>query len=78
MTYLIGDIGNTETKLCILNKKFKIIKRLNFDTLKIKNQYYFKKIIFLFIKNNIINKKALFSSVVPKYTSLLKKNLKEI
>ena len=31
---LIGDIGNTETNFCILNKKFKIIKRLNFDTLK--------------------------------------------
>ena len=45
MTYLIGDIGNTETKLCVLDKKFKIIKRLNVDTLKIKNQYYFKKII---------------------------------
>ena len=65
MKYLIGDIGNTETKLCVLNRKFKIIKRLNIDTLKIKNQYYFKKIIFSFVKNKIINKKALFSSVVP-------------
>ena len=43
MTHLIGDIGNTDTKLCVLDKKFKIIKRLNVDTLKIKNQYYFSK-----------------------------------
>ena len=34
MIYLIGDIGNTETKLCVLDRKFKIIKRLNVDTLK--------------------------------------------
>ena len=43
MTHLIGDIGNTETKLCILNKSFKIVRRLKIDTLKINNQYYFKK-----------------------------------
>ena len=48
MTYLIGDIGNTETKFCLLDKKFKIIKRINVNTLKIKKKYYFKKKIFLF------------------------------
>ena len=73
MTYLIGDIGNTETKLCVLDKKFKIIKRLNVDTLKIKNQYYFKKIIFSFVKNKIIDNKALFSSVVPSIFFAIKK-----
>jgi type III pantothenate kinase len=77
MTYLIGDIGNTETKLCILDKKFKFIKRLNVDTLKIKNQYYFRKIIFSFIKNKIINNKAIFSSVVPSVYFSIKKNLKK-
>ena len=60
MKYLIGDIGNTEIKLCILDKKFKIINRLNLDTLKIINQRYLKKKIFYLIQNNIINKKALF------------------
>ena len=73
MTYLIGDIGNTETKLCVLDKKFKIIKRLNVDTLKIKNQYYFKKIIFSFVKNKIIENKSLFSSVVPSVFFSIKK-----
>ena len=77
MTYLIGDIGNTETKLCVLDKKFKIIKRLNVDTLKIKNQYYFKKIIFSFVKNKIIDNKALFSSVVPSVFFAIKKYFKK-
>ena len=78
MTYLIGDIGNTETKLCVLDKKFKIIKRLNVDTLKIKNQYYFKKIIFSFVKNKIIDNKALFSSVVPSVFFFYQKIFKKI
>ena len=73
MTHLIGDIGNTETKLCILNKSFKIVRRLKIDTLKINNQYYFKKMIFSFVQNKIRNKKALFSSVVPSILSVFKK-----
>jgi len=77
MTHLIGDIGNTKTKLCILDKKLKIIKKLNINTLKIKNEYYFKKIIFLFVKNKIINKKALFSSVVPSVFFAIKKSFKK-
>ena len=77
MTHLIGDIGNTKTKLCILDKKLKIIKKLNIDTLKIKNQYYFKKIIFSFVKDRIINKKALFSSVVPSVFFAIKKYFKK-
>ena len=77
MTYLIGDIGNTKTKLCILDKKLKIIKKLNIDTSKIKNQYNFKKIIFSFVKDKIINKKALFSSVVPSVFFAIKKYFKK-
>ena len=77
MTHLIGDIGNTKTKLCILDKKLKIIKKLNIDTLKIKNQYYFKKIIFSFVKDRIINKKALFSSVVPSVFFAIKQSFKK-
>ncbi len=32
MNYLIGDIGNTNIKICKLNQKFKIIKSYLFDT----------------------------------------------
>ena len=38
--YLIGDIGNSETKLCILNKNYKIIKRLSVETFKIEKIPY--------------------------------------
>ena len=77
MTYLIGDIGNTETKMCVLNKDFKIVKKLNVDTIKINNQYYFKKKIFPLIQKKIINKNALFSSVVPSVFLNIKKYLKK-
>ena len=32
MKFLIGDIGNTSTKICVLNKNFKILKSYNFET----------------------------------------------
>ncbi len=34
MMILIGDIGNTETKICLVNSNNKIIKRINFITKK--------------------------------------------
>tara|TARA_B100000686_G_scaffold331496_1_gene395115 strand:- start:457 stop:1206 length:750 start_codon:yes stop_codon:yes gene_type:complete len=76
MKYLIGDIGNTQTKLCILNHKFKIIKKINFNTGKIGNKKYLKKILTSLVKQNV-NKKSLFSSVVPSSFTIIKKNLKK-
>ena len=35
MKYLIGDIGNTSTKLSIFNSKFKIVKSYHVDTVKL-------------------------------------------
>jgi len=61
---LLGDIGNTETKICIVNFKGKILKRFNLITKEI-NQKNINKI---FNKNKInFNKinKILFCSVVP-------------
>ena len=76
MKYLIGDIGNTSTKLSIFNSKFKIVKSYNVDTFKLNHKIflpnYFKKII----KKNI-NKKILFSSVVPKTYQKIKRYLKK-
>ena len=65
MKILIGDIGNTLTKLCLVNKMSTIIKEYNFETAKIikeKNLIKFLKPIL----NKNIKKKILFSSVVPK------------
>ena len=75
MNYIVGDIGNTATKICLLNHKFIIIKSIIFDTNKIFNRGYFKNIIKKFINKNS-NLKLLFSSVVPIAYKEIKKNLK--
>ena len=33
--YLIGDIGNSEIKVCLINKQKKTIKKINFANNKI-------------------------------------------
>ena len=43
MNYMVGDIGNTSTKVCILNNKFKIVKSFNFETNRIAKKNYLKK-----------------------------------
>ena len=68
---LVGDIGNTETKICLVNSKKKIIKRITFET-KSLNQVL---LIRSFNKINLTNKsikKILFCSVVPKTYKLIK------
>ena len=39
MNYIVGDIGNTSTRICLFNKS-KILKSIIFDTKK-----FFKRII---------------------------------
>lgn len=78
MKVLIGDIGNTLTKICLVETtNFKIKKIIYFDSNNILSTNFltnkFKKII----QNSSINKKALFSSVVPMYHFKLKKFLKK-
>ena len=75
MKFLIGDIGNTSTKVCILNKKFKILRSYNFDTRKMYRDNLLKNIIKKKINKNI-NQVLLFSSVVPKAFINIKKSLK--
>ena len=74
---LIGDIGNTNTKVCIIDSDtFKIKKIFYFNSNKIKSGKYLKKILKKMTKNKKFNKVALFSSVVPKYFTFFKKFLK--
>ena len=75
MKYLIGDIGNTSTKICILSRKFKILRSYNFDTSKMYKNNVLKKIIKKKTNKNV-NPTFLFSSVVPKVFMNIKKNLK--
>jgi len=75
MNFLIGDIGNTSTKICILNKKFQILRSYDFDTSKMYRGNLLKNIIRK--KNNKnINPVFLFSSVVPEVFMSIKKGLK--
>ena len=74
MKYLVGDIGNTSTKICILNNRFKILKSYIFETSKLHNGNKLKKI--LRIKSNKdINPILLFSSVVPNIFKNIKKDI---
>ena len=75
MKFLIGDIGNTSTKICVLNKKFQILKSYNFDTSKMHRVNLLKKIIKKRTNKNI-NPVILFSSVVPNVFINIKKSLK--
>ena len=68
---IVGDIGNTETKICLVNSKNKITKRLNLKTRNININLLkksFKKINCTRVKIN----KCLFSSVVPKSFKIIK------
>ncbi len=77
MKSLIGDIGNTETKICVLDQKFKILKKIKLETFKLNKKKYLKN-KFSFMKNKKhFNEKALFANVVPKKYQSLKKFLKK-
>ena len=72
--YILGDIGNTETKIFLISTKNKIIKKISFSTKDI-NQNKLNK-LFLKLNINYNNlKKILFCSVVPKSFNMIKKYL---
>lgn len=73
--YLIGDIGNTEIKLCILNNKLKKKRKIYIKTNLVNDKYLKKKLSFLkpLLKNF---KYVLFCSVVPKIYKMFKKFFK--
>ena len=78
MNILIGDIGNTITKLCLIeDNNYKIIKMIQFDSKKIFSNNFLKKKIKPIIKIKSTNKVALFSSVVPKYQLSMSRFLKK-
>ena len=45
--YLIGDIGNTEIKICLFNSNLKLIKKTKISTISLKKKIFFQKIKFL-------------------------------
>ena len=76
MKVLIGDIGNTNTKISLVEiKNFAVTKNINFNSSKIYSERLLKIKFKKILKTKDITKVALFSSVVPKFYFLLKKFL---
>ncbi len=72
--YILGDIGNSETKIFLVNSKDEILKNINFSTKKINNKILRSKLKLLVSDFKNI-KKILFCSVVPESFYLVKKFL---
>jgi len=78
MNALIGDIGNTITKICLIEvNTFKIRRTIYINTNKIFSGNSLKKNLKKIFRRETIHKVALFSSVVPKCKVFLKKFLKK-
>tara|TARA_Y100000389_G_scaffold128124_1_gene125503 strand:- start:1038 stop:1784 length:747 start_codon:yes stop_codon:yes gene_type:complete len=75
MNYIVGDIGNTSTKLCILNDKFKIVRSINFESDKLFKKNFLKRTLKNYLNKNL-NSNLLFSSVVPVAFKEIKKIFK--
>ena len=75
MKYIIGDIGNTLTKICILDNEFKIIKSFDFATNRIYKKNYLKIILKNYLNKNL-NRSFIFSSVVPSALKEIKRKFK--
>ena len=72
--YILGDIGNTETKIFLVSTNNKIIKKLSLSTTDI-NYTRLNKLFINFVTDYKKVKKILFCSVVPKSLSIIKKFL---
>ena len=64
MNFIVGDIGNTSIRICLLNKNSKILKSVILDTKKVFIKRNIKK-VFNKLLNKKVQKDILFSSVVP-------------
>tara|TARA_B110000014_G_C20004582_1_gene520684 strand:+ start:259 stop:1008 length:750 start_codon:yes stop_codon:yes gene_type:complete len=73
---LIGDIGNTDTKICLINSNYKIVKRLIISTKKINKNILYKNLKFI-VRKKIFIKKSLFCSVVPSQFLIIKSFLQK-
>ena len=75
--YLIGDIGNTDIKICLFGSNLKLIKRIKLSSKNINTKYINKNLNFLKKFKLKINK-ILFSSVVPNKFKIIKDSLEKM
>ena len=71
---IVGDIGNTETKICLVDLNKKIIKKINLSTKKISFSSLKKSLSSFKLKNKKVVK-CIFCSVVPNSFNEIKKFL---
>ena len=74
--YILGDIGNSETKVYLVNKKNTILRNITLPSKRINHKILNQKFKYLIKDYNSI-KKVLFCSVVPKTFSIIKKFIKK-
>ena len=74
--FVIGDVGNTETKIYLVTSKGTILKKVKLNTDFITSRYLSLKLKGLIKKKKNI-KKILFCSVVPKVFIKIKKFIKK-
>ncbi len=60
MNYLVGDIGNTSTKICLVNKNFRVIKELSINTKKLLINVNIEKLFKPVLKKKIKKKNSIF------------------
>ena len=75
MSYLVGDIGNTLTKICLVNNKSRIVKEISIETKKLEIKINICKFLNPILKKKI-KKEILFSSVVPNIYEKVNKYLR--
>ena len=73
--YVLGDIGNSETKVFLVNSRYDIIRNINFPSKEVNYKILKTKFSFL-IKDFKKVDKILFCSVVPKTFYLIRKFLR--
>ena len=76
MNFIVGDIGNTSTRICLLNDRSKILRSIIFNTKNIFLRGYIDKIFKKFFQKNV-KKDILFSCVVPLAIKKIKIKLKK-
>ena len=72
--YILGDIGNSETKVYLVSSKNIIIRNISFPSKKINSKIINRKFRYLVKDFKSINK-VLFCSVVPNSFRVIKKFL---
>jgi len=71
MNYVVGDIGNTLTKVCIVNENYKILKEYSIETKKLLKKNNIYKFFFPILKKKI--KKKIFFLIFIKKINKKKK-----